>query len=326
MGSGNYSFRNRIHIREIAMSSSVLCVDIGGTSSKAGVLDGAGQLHLIDSIPTKPEAAAFVSRLCDLIDRTRAGAGAAGYAIAGIGVAIAGFVSAERDRLVYNSNLSWLEGFPIKDRLQERFDLPIELEVDSNAATMAEYRFGSGRNSKRFLCITSGTGLGVGMTVDGVPLRFAYGCLGDIGHIIVQPNGPLCTCGGHGCAEILVSAPALAARYGAEASLRDVIEAAHARDPLAIAILEEAGAWLGIAIASIANTLFPDHIAIAGGLSAAGDYVLRPAERVFRESASILARSNVSFARATLGTMATLIGAAWPFWEDRKEDGESRAG
>lgn len=306
--------------------TSVLCVDIGGTSSKAGILDKTGQLHLIDSIPTQPDAASFVDRLSDLIYRTRARADAAGHAIAGIGVAVAGFVSTERDRLVYNSNLSWLEGFPIKDRLAQRFDLPIELEVDSNAATMAEYRFGSGRNSKRFLCITCGTGLGVGMTINGVPLRYAYGCLGDIGHLIVQPNGPLCTCGGHGCAEILVSAPVLGERYGANAGLRDVIEAANAGDPVAIAILEEAGGWLGIAIASMANTLFPDHIAIAGGLSAAGDFVLTPAERVFRESASILARSNVSFTKATLGTMATLIGAAWPFWEDSKEDGESGTG
>ncbi len=314
------------------MNSSVLCVDIGGTSSKAGILDGSGRLHFIDSIPTQPDGAGFVSRLCHLIHRIQSGAAAAGFSLAGIGVAIAGFVSAERDRLVYNSNLSWLEGFPIKARLMDRFDLPIELEVDSNAATMAEYRFGSGQKSKRFLCITSGTGLGVGMTVDGVPLRFAYGCLGDIGHIIVQPNGPLCTCGGHGCAEILVSAPALARRYrekaarGGDVSLRDVIEAANAGDSIAAAILEEAGEWLGIAIASMASTLFPDHIAIAGGLSAAGDYVLKPAERVFCESAGILARSNVSFTRATLGTMATLIGAAWPFWEDRKEDGESRTG
>jgi glucokinase len=311
------------------MNGSVLCVDIGGTSSKAGVLDCAGQLHLIGSIPTAPDAAAFIDRLSDLMDNTLAKAKAGDFAIRGIGVAVAGFVSTERDRLLYNSNLSWLEGFPIKERLAQRFDLPIELEVDSNAATMAEYHFGSGRSSRRFLCLTCGTGLGVGMTVDGVPLRFAYGCLGDIGHVIVKPNGPLCTCGGHGCAEILISAPVLAERYQAQTgitcdlSLRDVIEAAYAHELRAVALLEETGEWLGIAIASMANTLFPDHIAIAGGLSAAGDFVLKPAERVFRESASIFARSNVGFARATLGTMATLIGAAWPFWEDDNEHGES---
>lgn len=140
------------------------------------------------------------------------------------------------------------------------------------------------------------------------------------GHIIVQRNGPPCTCGGRGCAEILVSAPAISGEYKKRAgavsavSLRDVIEAAESRDETAIAVLEEAGEWLGIAIASLANTLFPDHISIAGGLSAAGDFVLRPAERAFREPAAVLARSHTTFTRAKLGTMATLIGAAWPFW------------
>jgi glucokinase len=158
------------------------------------------------------------------------------------------------------------------------------------------------------------------MTVDGEPLRFAYGCLGDIGHIIVEPGGPLCSCGGRGCAEILISAPALAERYSQQSgreqagSLRDVIEAANAGDPVARSILNRAGEHLGIAIASMANILFPDRIAIAGGLSAAGDFVVPVAEEVFRSSASILARSNVSFSRARLGPQATLIGAAWPFW------------
>jgi glucokinase len=93
-----------------------------------------------------------------------------------------------------------------------------------------------------------------------------------------------------------------------------VIEAANAGDPVARSILNRAGEHLGIAIASMANILFPDRIAIAGGLSAAGDFVVAVAEEVFRSSASILARSNVSFSRARLGPQATLIGAAWPFW------------
>jgi predicted NBD/HSP70 family sugar kinase len=178
---------------------------------------------------------------------------------------------------------------------------------------MAEWCFGSGRGSKRFLCVTSGTGLGVGMVIDGHPLRFAYGCLGDIGHIIVKPNGPLCTCGGHGCAEIMVSAPAVAARFRQGATLRDVIVAAKERNPRAIRLLEETGEWLGIAIASFATTFFPDHIAIAGGLSEAGDPLLRGVERAFRAHAGDFARSQATIARAELGSRATLIGAAWPF-------------
>ncbi|MBV8864478.1 MAG: ROK family protein [Acidobacteriaceae bacterium] len=295
--------------------SDVLCLDIGGTSTKAAVRRASGELGGVQSIPTRPDVETYFAHLVELIGESRAGARQ-------MGVAVAGFLDSERSRLVYNSNLSWLEGFPLRQRLSDRFpDLAIELEVDSNAATMAEYQLGSGQGSSRFLCVTVGTGLGVGMAIDGVPVRFAYGCLGDIGHVIVLRGGPLCTCGGRGCAEIMVSAPSLAKQYGEitgrtdDVSLRDVIEGAQAGDSSAKSVLKQAGEWLGVAISSMANTFFPDHIAIAGGLSAAGDFVLEPAQQVFRESACVLARSTATFTLATLGSMATLIGAAWPFWQ-----------
>lgn len=294
-----------------AENQPVLCVDIGGTSTKAGILDTGGVLHFVNSIPTKPDAESYFGNLLQLIQRTRSNR----QGLTQLGVAVAGFLDSERDHLLYNSNLAWLEYFPLRRRLVEHFpELAVELEVDSNAATMAEYQFGSGVDSKRFLCLTAGTGLGVGMAIDGVPLRFAYGCMGDIGHTIVLRDGPLCTCGGRGCAEAMISAPAVAERAQAS-SLREAIHAANEGNAKATTALVQAGEWLGLAIASIANTFFPDHIAIAGGLSAAGDLVLKPAEQVFRESASVLARSEVTFTRAKLGASATLIGAAWPFWK-----------
>jgi glucokinase len=298
---------------------SVLCVDIGGTSTKVGVVNAEGELGLVDSIPTQPDPDFYLRQLCGLIERTLGSARMNCAQLAGIGVAVAGFLDSERDHLVYNSNLAWLEGFSLRGPLASRFELPIELEVDSNAASMAEWCFGSGRGSKRFLCVTSGTGLGVGMVIDGAPLRFAYGCLGDVGHIIIQPDGPPCTCGGRGCAEIMVSAPAIAERFRERAaldgdvSLRDVIEAAREGDETAIRLLEESGEWLGIAIASLASTFFPDHIAIAGGLSEAGDLLMKTVEDAFQRHAGAFARSQTTLGRAVLGSRATLIGAAWPF-------------
>ncbi len=304
-----------------SIAKPILCVDIGGTSTKTAVLSSPGQIQYLETIPTKPDAESYFAGLTLLVARTRQTATAElKQQVTQLGVALAGFLDPDRNHLVYNSNLAWLEGFPLRERLLNAFpDLEIEFEVDSNAATLAELQFGSGKGSSRFLCVTSGTGLGVGMAIDGVPVRFAYGCLGDIGHIVVQRDGPICTCGGRGCAEIMVSAPVLAQQYrtqiGAsrELTLRDVIEDAGAGDPTAISVLERAGEWLGVAIASMANAFFPDHIAIAGGLSAGGEFVLRPAERVFRETASVLARSKATFARAMLGSEATLIGAAGPF-------------
>ena len=159
------------------------------------------------------------------------------------------------------------------------------------------------------------------MTVKGELLRFSYGCMGDPGHVIVDRFGPVCTCGGRGCAEALISAPALAQRYktakgdGSKSfSLRDVIAAAENGDGIAVEILRDAGIALGIAIASLAHIFFPDQIAIAGGLSAAGNLIMEAAEATFRQVASEHARSHTKISRALLGPRATLIGAAWPFW------------
>jgi glucokinase len=297
---------------------TVLCVDIGGTSSKAGLLDSAGRLSSLASIETQPAADRFASALCDLIERTLT---AAKVAPLGIGVAVAGFLDSDRTYLAYNPNLPWLAGYPLKQRLSESFTLPIELEIDSNAACLAEYQFGFQRAPARFLCLAAGTGLGVGMTIDGELLRFSHGCMGDPGHVIVDPAGTACSCGGRGCAEAIISAPVLAQRFQAamgesnSLSLRDVIAAAENGNGIAIEILRDAGTALGIAAASLAHIFFPDQIAIAGGLSAAGDLIMQPLEETFQQVASDHARSQTKIARAFLGPNATLIGAGCPFWK-----------
>lgn len=295
-------------------SGPVLCIDIGGTSTKAGILRPSGELNYIGSIPSRGPAASFEAAVADLI--RQGSAGEPGLFL-GLGVAIAGFLNESRDRMIYNSNLPWLENYPLRDMLARHFDGPIELEVDSNTAALAEYYQGSGNGSSRFLCLTAGTGLGVGMIVDGHPLRFAYGCMGDAGHVIVQPDGPLCPCGGHGCAEILISAPRLAEEYrrakgqAGEGSLRDVIEAARSNDETAIAILEHAGNWLGLASASLANVFYPDRIAYAGGLAEAGDLVIASIQRSFDYAAGTFTKDKVKLQRAKLGAMSTLTGAAY---------------
>jgi glucokinase len=294
----------------------VLCVDVGGTSTKVGVMQTSGEVQVHGTLRTKgPDPEKFAAELCQEIAKVNTAVGSSGTELAGIGVAIAGFLDDERRSMIYNSNIPWLMGFPLRDRIADRFHLPVELEVDSNAAAIAEQHYGSGRDSKRFLCVTVGTGLGVGMIIDGQPLRFAYGCLGDIGHLVLQPNGPVCTCGGRGCAEIYVSAPVLAdkfrnaKRFSEETTLRDVIVAARAGDAIGRAVLQEAGEWLGLAIASMANTFYPDRIAIAGGLAEGGELVMDAVVAAFRNSVSDFAREKALLGRAKLGSLATLAGA-----------------
>lgn len=303
------------------VTTPVLCVDIGGTSTKAAVQGPGDGFTSLDSIATVPGVEQYFESLVGLIRQVLNGVEPSGKRVAHMGVAVAGFLDDSRRRLIYNPNIRWLEGFPLHERLCGIFpDLRIEMEVDSNAATMAEYRSGSGRGSSRFLCVTCGTGLGVGMAVDGRPLRFAHGCLGDIGHVIVDRNGPMCTCGGRGCAEALIGSPRLMDRFRNLAhveqavTLQEVIKGANAGDRDAAEVIVEAGEYLGVALASIANILFPDRIAIAGGLSAAGDSLIEPARLVFQELASTATRQGTIILKATLGPLASLAGASWPFW------------
>lgn len=288
-----------------AAVSFALGVDIGGTATKIGIVGSDGEARSIESIPTIEEN--FLDRLCERIASVRQSG------LGGLGVAVAGFLNCGRDRLLYNPNLRWLEGYPLRDALQPRFAMPVSLEVDSNAATLAEYRFGAGRGAERFLCLTAGTGLGGGMTIAGKLMRFYGECMGDLGHVIADPDGPPCSCGGRGCAEALVSTAAIAGRSGR--TVRDLISAARHGDPSAATILGEAGGWLGIAAASLSHIFFPDRIAIAGGLAEAGDLVLRSAEQAFRRTAGELARSRATLTNAALGWKATLVGSACPFLE-----------
>ncbi len=303
-------------MRNSEIEPSVLCVDIGGTSTKVGIFEPSQQLRMITTIPTREPVDEYADKLCGAVRIALREAGNANLRVAGIGLAGAGFVDQARDRLVYCSNIAWLENYPLRDRLVSEFSTRVEIDVDSNAAALAEYHLGVGRGSQRFFCVVVGTGLGAAMLINGEPLRFAYGCLGDPGHIVVQADGPPCPCGGRGCVEILVSSNYLAEQYGSSTatknmSLRNVIEDARAGNFAAVEILKTAGMWLGIATASLTNILVPDRIAIAGGLAEAGDLLMPTVERYFREHVSAFIGNGVTLMRASLGAMATLTGAAY---------------
>ena len=282
-------------------------IDIGGTTTKLALVGLDGKIEELRTIPTAPgNAPEFVNRLGVVFHE-------AGWRSDQVGVAVAGFVSEAHDAVAYNPNLPWLERFPLRKALENALGVPVILEADSNAAALAEWRWGVGCGSGRFLCLTAGTGVGGGMVAGGKLLRYAYEGVGDVGHVIVAPGGPLCSCGGKGCAEALVGANAVAKRFrdagGAANDLREVIEEAIAGNPLAVRLIEDAGRWLGLALATLANILFPDRIAIAGGLSEAGDLLLDPCRAVFHDNASTFASETARIVKAELGWRATLAGA-----------------
>src|SRR4029077_2701531 len=147
----------------------------------------------------------------------------------GIGVSVAGFLDPERLGMIHNANLVALREFPLRHTLEKRFALECPLEVDSNAAVVAEYRHGAGRGSARLLGVTLGTGLGGGVIIDGQLLRYTGECAGDIGHIIVDRNGRTCTCGAGGCLEAMVNVAAVPDRGGGR-TVREIITSAREGD------------------------------------------------------------------------------------------------
>lgn len=283
-----------------------LAVDIGGRSTKLALAEADGAAGEVVSVPTPAnDAAEFLDRVFEA---------AAGFAAeaCGIGISVAGFVNHERTAMFYNPNIPWLQHFPLRRAFEQRFSLPVMLDADSNAACVAEYRIGVGRGSKRFLSLAIGTGVGGGMIVDGEVVRLAHGGLGDIGHVIVEPFGRPCDSGCHGCAEATISAPGIEARAGGGLSVREIIEQARAGERKATAVLAETGRLLGVAIASQAVILFPEVVAIAGGVAEAGDLILEPARAAFHELVGPFYRDGVRIEKAELGWQASLVGAALP--------------
>lgn len=313
-----------------------LGIDIGGTSTKLAIVArGDGSILDSQTIPTCNQGApaVFLPSLYETAHALIESARNQGNIIAGAGIAVAGFLDHRRDRLVYNPNLQPLVDYPLLADLSEHLQMTAVLEVDSNAACVAEAHYGAGRGVARFLSLSIGTGLGGGITQNGRLLRTSYECVGDIGHVIVDPRGPRCGAGCQGCAEALISATALEAQALESAATepegelarrlavrgavtaRDVIELGLAGDAGARALLARTGDWLGIALASMATIFFPDCVAISGGISEAGDLLLTAADRTFRRMAAPFVADRVTLCKGTLGAKAGVVGAAACLWD-----------
>lgn len=227
-------------------------------------------------------------------------------------------------------NVPSLDDKPFAARLSNAFSLPARLQNDAMAACLAEAMFGDDRAAERLLLITVGTGIGVAFTVGGKPLVTSGGGLGDAGHLIVNHRDPQrCRLGCLGCLESVASGDALdrhaasfvrdnpdsalarrAAESGRMVNVSDIISCARAGDKAAAEMLAEAGGWIGRAAVSWAHIFAPDVVLIGGGLSAAGDLLLKPIEREARLCGLDLYLKDVRFSLASLGNDAGMIGAA----------------
>ena len=295
-------------------SQWVLAFDIGGSSTKLALVSATGEMRSWRSFPTEPPRATYLARL---IQSLREVAAMAPDTLIGVAGSVAGFLS-ESGSLFYNPNLPWLEHTNLHADLSAAVQTPVHLENDANAACAGEYLFGTGHDSRRFLCLTGGTGLGAGMIADGSILHPAFGGLGDAGHVIVVPNGPPCSCGGRGCAEAVLSSAALAAHFSeathSSRTYRALVNQVAIGYPQALEVAQQAGHHLGIALASLAHVFFPERVAIAGGLSALGEPLLLATRASFTAHAGTFPGSLATIHLAHTGAHAGLQGAAATIW------------
>lgn len=298
-------------------------IDAGGTKTAAVLVerDGTVLAREVRHTPAQDEQATLET----MVATAKA---VATPEAAGVGVAAAGMV--DLDGVVrYAPNLAWRDE-PLAAFVGAALGLPGVAENDVNAAAWGEFRHGAGRGSSHMLMVSVGTGIGGGIVLGGALYRGANGFASEIGHIVVEPDGPLCGCGNHGCWEQVASGTALT-RDGKHAAERHpeselamlaggdaaavtgamVTQAARDGDPVSAAIFVGVGYRLGVGIAGLVNVLDPELVVIGGGVSEAGDLLLEPARDAFRRSVEAPdRRPEVPIVQAALGADSAAIGAA----------------
>ena len=291
-------------------------VDLGGTKILAGVVarDGTVVRRHERSTPQDSQdhvLAELEAAVAELLDDS----------VRAVGFGAPSPIDQENGVVVRCVNLP-LENAPVRDRMHERFGIPVGLDNDANAAAIGEWRAGAGRGVDDLVMLTLGTGVGGGVISGGRPFRGRNGVGAELGHVVIVHDGRPChgACTGHGHLEAYVSGSAAsgAAReaFGPSADAHRAVRLANEGDAQAKDLLEEVGRYLGSGIGSFVNVFAPQLVVLGGGFGvAAYDYLRAPAEEVARREALEPMRSDVRLAKAELGTAAGFVGAAFVAFE-----------
>jgi glucokinase len=303
----------------------VIGVDAGGTKLLGGVVDERLLVHhRVYRLWAGRERAEVLDTIVEAVEEARQVAPEADS----VGFGIPSLVEFSTGTSLSSVHLQ-LEGVPFRDLLSERLGMPVAVDNDANAALLAEHRLGAARGADHAVMLTIGTGIGGAVLLGGRLYRGAQGAAGELGHMVVDMNGPACqgNCPNRGCLEAVASGSAighegvLAAEAAPESELGQalaggreitgalVTDLAHAGDPPAMAVLELVGQRLGVGIANIANVFNPEVVVIGGGAIRAGDLLLAPARRVLAGRALPPSR-DVRVVAAAFGEEAGMLGAA----------------
>jgi glucokinase len=288
--------------------------DIGGTKIAVAAVDGLGAIAARAVIPTEAERGfdRAVRRMTAAADRVLAEAGWSRADLCGLGVGCTGPVSAKHGIINNPYTLPTWVNCDIVEALRRVFERPVHLENDADAAALGEYFAGSGRGFRQMVMLTLGTGVGGGVVIDGHVYRGTRGEHPELGHIPIDPQGPACYCGTHGCLEAIASGTAIAAAGGRVglADSRQVFSQAALGDPAAAAIIESVRAALKTATWTILHTFMPELIVLGGGIIDEHYEWFAPQIESQIPLATMVPVQGVRVAKALLSNDAGMVGAA----------------
>jgi glucokinase len=320
--------------------SSAVGVDLGGTKMLAGVVDASGNvLHRASDL----DFGDTVERILDELEEAVREALEASDGAEVVGLGVPCTMDRERGFAISAVNLP-LVNVPVRDLMRERLGIPVFVDNDANLAMLAEHRHGAARGTRNAMLLTIGTGIGGGMILGGDVYRGSTGAAAELGHVVVDENGPPCqgNCPNRGCVETMASGTALArdgrvaagrepesalgrlAGAGEPIDGRAVTGAAIAGDEVAREVVENAGRHIGVALASLANAFEPEVFVLGGGVMAAGELLLEPARAELRARA-LPPMNEVPVVAAELGPDAGMVGAATMALEEARAAAGSRS-
>jgi len=314
----------------VSPESGAIGIDLGGTNLKLALIDGENRIAARLTVPTGGAEGhdAVIERMIDGVKALRAENAA--IDVAGIGIGVPGEVDMKSGITGDLPNLPgrW-RNVPVGPAIAAATRLPVRMINDAKAFALAEYRLGAAAGVDTAICVTAGTGIGGAIIARGQILYGLGALAGEIGHLILQPDGPRCTCGNLGCAETLATGPAIVGEavrrvvQGFTTSLDSMSEgdldaitpelvarAADEGDLVAMDVIDRAGRWLGLALAGAIALLAPEVVVIGGGVAPAEGRYFRAAEEAARSHTGVIDITRVAFRPASLGYEAGVIGAA----------------
>ena len=292
----------------------VVGLDVGGTMIKAVLVGADGQPLLTDQRPTHADLGA--GQVVDGIvsyarEFSQICAERSGRAIDALGLAVPGTVNDEAGVAAYSANIGWRD-LPLRDIVANSVGVAVALTHDVRAGALAEARLGAARGYRRSLFVPLGTGVAAALVIDGVPYHGGHWSGGELGHVVVRPQGRACRCGSQGCLETVSSAAAIARSYvavgGSAISAEEIAALAAAGDTAAAGVWGDAVDALATGLLMCLALIDPDVIVVGGGLAAAGETLLAPLRRALAAQASYHVVPPI--VPAALGALAGAVGAA----------------